>query len=322
LIFSSAEYEFLESGRKNMNPVVRQNTPSPVTVTKYRMSNCQFAHPLLLIDVGDESEDMQSLKSEITSLIESKKNSGEITSASVFVKRMNDSHWISINNSEGYNPGSLIKVPVMMTYLREAEKTPSLMQRKFELSPNTKVPHQTFNEETIVPGKSYTVKELLCSMIAKSDNYATLLLNQNLNIDAFKNLFADVGLQKPDVTSRSFTVTAADYSKFLRVLYNATYITDEDADYALSLLTQCSFKDGLMKGIPDGIKVSHKFGEWGEIVPGGLHQLHESGIVYFDNDPYLITIMTKGNDVKLLPQVIAEISKLAFNGMTGNKAKS
>jgi hypothetical protein len=32
--------------------------------------------------------------------------------------------------------------------------------------------------------------------------------------------------------------------------------------------------------------------------------------------------MTKGNDVKLLPQVIAEISKLAFNGMTGNKAKS
>ncbi len=82
------------------------------------------------------------------------------------------------------------------------------------------------------------------------------LLNTNIDIPAFKRLFTDLGLPEPDVHDMHFSITAADYSKFLRVLYNATYLTIEDADYALSLLAQCDFKEGMVKETSVGYKNS------------------------------------------------------------------
>jgi beta-lactamase class A len=99
-------------------------------------------------------------------------------------------------------------------------------------------------------------------------------------------------------------------------LYNATYISNEDADYALSLLVQTKFHEGLTKWLPADLKVAHKFGEWGEPQPGSIHQLHETGIVYLDNGPYLIDVMTKGNEPRLLANVIADISKLTFERLS------
>jgi hypothetical protein len=40
--------------------------------------------------------------------------------------------------------------------------------------------------------------------------------------------------------------------------------------------------------------------------------------VYCGKKPYLITIMTKGTDMKKLPKVSAEISKKVYEIMAGN----
>jgi beta-lactamase class A len=100
-----------------------------------------------------------------------------------------------------------------MTYLREAEKNPGLLDRKFYLAPGTKVPQQTFNEKYLEPGHSYSVKELLSNMIVKSDNYATLLLNQNANFTELGKFFETIGIPAPDMKDRSYTVTIKEYNK-------------------------------------------------------------------------------------------------------------
>jgi beta-lactamase class A len=305
---------------QNVKPiVVEEPCPQP---TNYRMNEYQFAHPLMLVDDNNEAQDLQPLKREIISLIEAKKATGEIETAAIYISRLNDGHWISVNGSEGYNCGSLLKVPIMMTYLRESEKQSGYLDKKLTLSRNIKVPPQTYNEGNIEPGKSYKIKELLYYMIVRSDNYATLLLNLNINTEAYQNLFTDIGLPRPDVTDRNYTVTINDYSKFLRVLYNASYIGMDDAEYALKLMTETTFRDGMLKAIPSGITVAHKFGEWGEPMPGALHQLHEAGIIYFENNPLLITVMSKGKELKRLPSVISDITQLVINRMTVNKASS
>jgi beta-lactamase class A len=317
------EFAFFKSHHTEKTPVIIQPADCPPpTVVRYRMNEYAYAHPLLLSDRLEESKELLSLKNEISLMIEQRKQSGEIMSASVYLRSLNDNKWISINPGDEFNPGSLIKVPLLMTYLRESERMPGLLNRKLRLDPSRKVPPQTFNEGSIQPGKSYTIKELLYYMIAKSDNYATLLLNENINTIAFKKLFTDLGFPDPDLHSMDFRVTAADYSKFFRVLYNATYLINEDADYALSLLVESSFKDGIVKELPAGIKVAHKFGEWGEPAQGTPHQLHESGIVYVDDNPYLITVFTKGKTVSALPQVISDISKRVFDRMVVEKGKS
>jgi beta-lactamase class A len=305
---------------------VKAQTPvssnAPETVSRFNSNDYKFAHPLLLSDVGGESEDMQALKNEISSFIEGKTSSGQVESASVYVRRLNDEHWLSVNGTVGYNGGSLLKVPVMMTYFREAEKNQGSFDRKFFINQSDKVPPQTYNDGNIIPGKSYAVKDLVYYMIAKSDNYATLALNEHVNKDEYQDLFHDIGIPKPDMTNRNYTLTCSDYSRFFRVLYTATYLDMEDADHALSILSQTSFQEGLLKELPQGIKVAHKFGEWGEPVPGALHQLHESGIVYLEGNPYLITVMTKGKEVKNLPSVISQVSKMVYEKMKAEKGNS
>jgi beta-lactamase class A len=312
---------FSKAARKNnLVPVVVEQ-PCP-QLTNYRMNDLQFAHPLVLSDDNTESADLQNLKMEITDLIESKKSTGEIETAAIYVSRLNDGHWFSINGSEGFNCGSLLKVPIMMTYLRESEKRQGYLETKLNLSPNVKVPPQTFNEGNIVPGRSYTIKELIYYMVTKSDNYATLLLNQNISTEDYANLFSDIGLPRPDVTNRNYTVTIQDYSKFLRVLYNGSYVGMDQAEMALKMMTQTTFREGMLKTLSPGVTVAHKFGEWGEEMPGALHQLHEAGIVYFENNPLLVTVMTKGRDVQRLPAVISHITQVVFERMEGKKLKS
>lgn len=323
LTLALGQYSLFNFHRNNPPPVIVQsdNCPPP-TVLRYRMNDYQFAHPLLLSDRMEESKDMMGLKNEIALMIRQKKDAGQITSASVYIRNLNDNTWISINPDEGFNPGSLIKVPIMMTYLHEAEKKPGLLEKKLILKPSDKVPRQTFAGDRIEVGKPYTIKQLLYYMIAKSDNYATFLLNNNVNIPEFQKLFTDVGMPQPDVQSRDFRITASDYSKFFRMLYNATYVNNEHADFALSLLIQGDFTEGMLKYLPSGTKVAHKFGEWGDPNNPTNHQLSESGIIFDNDNPMLITVMTRGNQVSSLPPVISEISRRVFDRITVEKPKS
>ena len=98
----------------------------------------------------------------------------------------------------------------------------------------------------------------------------------------------------------------------MRAIYNAAYLTAEDSEYAGELLSQCDFKDGILSGLPPNTRVAHKFGESGNQI---VKQLHESAIVYLYNQPYLLTVMTKGNDNKKLSLLIKEISQTVYNDM-------
>ena len=288
------------------------NTNLSVCDDKLRMirnDDYSLTKPLLLVDIPSESQELSQIKTQIESEIAREKESGRINAASVYLRQQNGGHWISVNGSETFSPGSLIKVPVLITYLKLAEQNPAWLTKEITFIPREKIPVQTFNEKAIVPGKKYTVKELLHFMIAYSDNNATYLLNENLDIGAFTKLFTDVGLNIPNVRDTGYKITAVEYSRFFRILYNSSYLTPEHSDFALNLLTQTTFNKGIVNPLPSTLKVAHKFGETGTKT---THQLHETAIVYNGTNPYLLTIMTKGDNVDILPEVISNISNIVY----------
>ncbi len=316
-----AMYKYKQAGPPPQVVVQNDNCPPPPTV-RYRMNQYQFTHPFLLADRLNESNDLMSIKNQVALLINQKKESGIIDDASVYIKSMNTPDWISVNSGSQFNPGSLIKVPIMMTFLRDSEKNPGLLNKSYSIDGSEKVPPQTYTGDRIVAGKKYTIKELLYYMIVKSDNYATFILNNNVNVNEFQQLFVDLGMPRPDVHNPNFLISAADYSKFIRLLYNSSFLNIDNSEYALSLLAQCDFKDGMVKQLPADIQVAHKFGEWGVPTDPNNHQLHESGIVYVADNPYMITIMTKGRSVQPLPQVVSDISKMVYDWMVAKRGKS
>lgn len=62
--------------------------------------------------------------------------------------------------------------------------------------------------------------------------------------------------------------------------------------------------------MPASVKVAHKFGE--RLLEDSTRQLHDCGIVYYPENPYLICIMTHGNVYENLEKTIQDISKMVY----------
>jgi len=70
-------------------------------------------------------------------------------------------------------------------------------------------------------------------------------------------------------------------------------------------LTDTIYEEHLVKGIPEDIKVAHKYGR-------EVHVVNDAGIVYVDN-PYIVVIMTKGVIESEADEIFPELSKIIFD---------
>ena len=286
-----------------------------------RLSGFKFIRPLVSAKPLTEYAGYDDIKRTVSDLIQYYNDQGIISVASVYIRDFHMSHWTVVNGYEKYHPGSLLKIAVMMTILKTDEETPGYIN---ELIPyNIKLvdndhEKQTYLSSQIKFGKTYRRKELIQSMIENSDNKAAqLLILNNFREDIMKKMFSDFDLGELDTKiSANNVLTVQGCSSFLESLFNATYLNKRNSEFAIDLLTKTSFVNGIIKGIPiSNSLIAHKFGESGTLKN---KELHETALLYIGNEPYLITIMTRGKDnidyPKLAP-VIQGISQKIFEGL-------
>jgi beta-lactamase class A len=286
-----------------------------------RLSGYKFVKPLIYAETACESKRYNSLKLKIEKLIQDYTKQGKLNKAAVYFRDFRLGEWTMIGENEQYKPGSLIKVPIMMAILKLSERDPSVLQKQCMLPKQIDgFPTQNITDKTIELGKVYTVKELLKYMIAYSDNNATALLAGILDVNSYKKMFVDLGLTEPNLDDpTNFQISAKEYSIFIKALYNASYLNIDNSEYGASLLNECTFRDGLSKGLPNEVQMAHKFGESGTNLE---HQLHETGVIYMGNTAYMLTVMTKGKELKGLSEVLAAISKMVYEEMSNSDKKN
>ncbi len=311
-----ATYSYL-----NHTAEVKKQTASPVTATDKvectesmsSLSGYHLIKPLLDAKRECESESLSSIKGDLGNYIDQQKQAGIISSASVSIRVLSGDEWTSVNDDETYYPGSLIKLPMLIAFLRMEEAKPGFLDQKVTYTgkgiTNIK---QTFETKSIETGHSYTLRELLEYMVAYSDNNATQLLNGYMKIDAINRVFTDIGLTPPPANADYFKykISAKDISKFIIGIYNSSFLSNSASEFAAELLTKSDFKDGLVKQLPPNVKVAHKFGEAGQNT--GV-ELHETGIIFIEGKPYQITIMTRGTDIKKQADIISQLSKMVYD---------
>lgn len=291
-----------------------------------RIGGNQFTSPLLLGDVENnkDSTELSDLSKQVQSIISKAQSDGSLASASVYYRTLQGGEQINVNGDEKYFPASLTKVPLMMAYLKMGESDPNLLTTRGEIQFN-----QDYNagqeikpEQAPVSGREYTINDLLKMMIESSDNDSfNLLINKPGAQDELKQLFADFQLYYPFDDRVSNIITPRDFSRFLRVLYNATYLSVNDSELALSLMSKSEFRDGIVAGVPNGVVVAHKFGLNTDVGTSGTvalsRQLHDCGIVYYPARPYVLCIMTKSTaDLPKIEAVIKKISSTIYDATT------
>lgn len=279
----------------------------------------KYINPLLECDSTIESfTSFGNLEKQLHAYVASEIRDEHTSSTSIYVRDLNNGPWIGVNEKEQFSPASLIKVPLLIAYLKLAETNPQLLDTLVTINNTDGYLDQNIKPtELLRIGQQYKYIELLRQMIAYSDNVAYNVLLSKIDhpylVATYKDFGIDISQGMSDPTGNILSVK--DYASFFRILFNASYLSDTRSELALKILTQSTYNDGLRTGVPADVEIAHKFGERRYLATSEV-QLHDCGIIYVPGKPYLLCVMTRGKDIDQLGATIAEISRLVYQRIT------
>lgn len=285
----------------------------------YGFTGHHYTYISPLLECGDSQgilpKDAKRAEAAVKDIIAAKKTSGTLDTIGVYYRDLHNGPTFNIEGDTKFSPGSLLKIPVMMAAYKRSASDPAFLTKEVEYSEPASVSSQVVEvADPIEHGKKYTVRELIEHMIWHSDNNAAIQLYKTIGFDSVVSTYTDLGYETP-VQNQDYLISVRDYSTLFRVLYNATYLPAKESEEALTQLTKSDFKNGIVAGVPSGVVVAHKFGERELPEEGMKKQLHDCGIVYKKDHPYLLCIMTRGTDFDSLEKTIADISKAVYDAI-------
>ncbi len=278
----------------------------------------QFINPLLECDLGETiigSPKSTPSRVRLEKLIADAKERQDVSHVSVYYRDLNNGPWMGINERERFAPASLLKVPLVMSFYKRTEQEPSLLSTMVTLGQERQQMPQFFKPNIPLElGGTYTIRELMEHAIRYSDNDAAAALIDISPADPLQGLFDALHIE-PVMTTDNI-ISVKDYAAFFRVLFNASYLTSGHSEYMLKTLTESDFNKGLTAQLPQGVMVAHKFGERSDYGNGSEKQLHDCGIVYVPQNPYLLCMMTRGEEMERMANVIGDLSKAVYDEVT------
>lgn len=280
-----------------------------------------FINPLIggvslpATDVGLFTE----TQTKIEKYLKKEEELGNLYDYSFYYRDLNTGLWFGANESAEFLPASLFKLAIAIAAYKQAEEEPAFLDRRVTYTTEIaerNILIQLNAQSTLTIGASYSVKDLVNIMLTASDNGAKDLLLSVMDIRYIDQLFSVVTLvDTGDV--KAYQISSRKYAHFLRMLYGSSYLNEEHSELILSMLSKSTFKDGLVAGVPQEVSIAHKFGAYQteEKIRGQkvlAQQLHDCGVVYHAERPYIFCFMTKGKDLKNLYDIISHISGVVY----------
>ena len=262
------------------------------------------------------------LKNKLIDFIYDERKKSNITHVSLYFRDLVNGPILGINEQEEFSPASLLKLPLLITYLRLAEEDKNLLKKKILYTNKIEI-SQNFEPSRIIDQTTrHEIGELLNALIIYSDNVAYYWLVAYLR-QAFPKrnplleTNQELGILEPKNTLED-TITVRSYGSIFRSLYYGTYLSEVPSEQALGLLAKSEFDKGIAAGVPKELAVANKFGERATL-NSKIKQLHDCGIIYYPNNPYLLCIMTKGEDFEKLAKIITDLSRMVYEEFNSRK---
>jgi len=160
------------------------------------------------------------------------------------------------------------------------------------------------------------VSDLIFRMIVNNDEDAYALLSSNIQRPRlekiYKELYTDYDPQRPDDH-----LSLSAYASFFRVLFNASYLSEEMSEKALRYLSRSAPHTAMSTGIPVGIVLSGKRGEQEirmsddeEALP--QYRVHELGVVYHPVRPFVLGFAVRGGDLEHVNKILRNLTRLVY----------
>lgn len=256
-----------------------------------------------------------TLEAKLRSMVAIGTTNRTLTTASIYYRDLNNGPWIGVNEDVMFSPASLLKVPLAMAvYLEKQDNSDALSNQIMYQGPKGLSQEHFPSKKTITEGQTYTLYQLVGLMLEESDNDATLVLSQYLGPKKVAQIYTDLGVTTVEDYSK-YSIDVRTYAYFFRSLFNAYTLDRESSSQLLGFMAHASFRQGLVAGVPEGVIVSHKFGERVIDAEKPLVQLHDCGIVYLEPNPYILCVMTQGADFDRLADFISDVSRVVYDAV-------
>jgi beta-lactamase class A len=277
----------------------------------------RFVNPLLECPEGENLQrPVRQFGEHVETLLAARRGERRIRRASVYFRDLNNGPWFAAGDAGTYTIASLLKIPLLIGYLKRAEGDPAILQKqlRFDGTPPAAQAQNVVPAKRLETGQAYSVEELLERAIVYSDNDAAAVLAADDGGQSMASIRDLAGF--PPFHGGTLSLGPRHFAAMLRILYNASYLSIAMSERALELLARSEFRDGLVAGVPPGVPVANKFGEREE---NGVVQLHDCGIVYAPERPYILCVMTEGDRFADLAAVIADVSRLVAGEIAGQR---
>ena len=292
---------------------IAENKDTKLVFTRSFQDNYKLTNPLLDCDLKNAMSivPVNTIQKQILDIINNFKDVDEV---SVYFRDLNNGASFGINENAKFAPASLLKLPIMIAYLKLAENNPQLLDKKIIYLGNQTTFNNAKADNALIIGNSYSINNLIYRMISLSDNDAFELLFKNIDSKQTKIIYKELDIIYPDNTNVDDYLTAKSYASLFRILFNSTYLSRDMSEKALSYLTKSDFHSGIQAGIPKNITTALKFGVR-DINQQGYVQLHDCGIVYKPKKPFLLCLMSRGKKYKDLISIIQNITQQIYQNI-------
>jgi beta-lactamase class A len=221
----------------------------------------------------------------------------------------------------GYNAGrsmpaaSTIKLPVMVAVFEQMQSG--------SIDVNTRVTLRASDKDCgsgdlcgARVGQSFPISVLLAKMIDISDNTATNMLIRLVGRRKINHSMAELGLERTHLSGdirtddwsirRVLRTSAGDLVHLLSMMARGKLVDRWSSNEMISLLEADRINTLLPAPLPDNIAIAHKTGSL-------FDTLNDAGIVYAEDAPYVIAVMTTALPSQDLGRsFIHTVSRLAY----------
>jgi len=224
---------------------------------------------------------------------------------------------IGINDQYQVEIGSLSKVPAVMAVYKQIEL--GVLKESDVLIVKNEYLNQQFGDlRKKGAGAKYTVSQLIKYTLKQSDNTAANTLVASLPKGALEEVFGALDLPKSRLGPYP-VMSPKSYASVFRNLYLASFVSQQNSQEILDILTKTDFRDKLPAGVPADISVAHKIGVFR--VKDVQDVYSDCGIIYRISRPYLMCVMVAANEETAREEIIA-YSKMAFSYIDRVKASN
>lgn len=234
-------------------------------------------------------------------------------SVAVSVLPLDGTAGFSINGDEQFVSASMIKLPILATYMKAVYEGTVDPQDSYTLKSSDVVGGAGIVQNSSA-GTSFTYDALARDMIMYSDNTATNIIIDTLGMNEINGFIQALGFDQTKLNRKMMhmedgkenQITANDCAWILREIACGTLISSETCKFAEEYLLAQDDNEGLAEGLPSSVGFGHKTGSLTTV-------RHDGGIVYAPN-PYVIVVLTSLEE-STANQLMASISATVYENL-------